>query len=105
MAAYTISCREREFGVRLALGATNRAIVALVYRNSVVLVSLGTVAGLMGAAAASRLAASRLFGVGPWDPGATVSAVLILVTVAFVATLVPARRVSRIQPLSALGGE
>jgi predicted permease len=105
VAAYAVACREKELGIRLALGATRGGILATVVGDSLRLVALGAAAGLLTAGAASRLVASRLFGVSPLDPATMLSALLILVGVAAVAALVPARRASRIAPLAALRSE
>lgn len=100
--AFTVSARTREIGVRLALGATPRQIVARVIGSGLWLALLGVVAGLIGALAAGRLLRALLAGVDPTDTTtlAVASAVAVLMTLA--GTLVPAWRAMRIDPVRAM---
>ena len=105
VAAYAVACRQKELGVRLALGARPRVILVSVVGGNLRLVALGGMAGLLAAVSASRLVATRLFGVSPSDPATMLGAFLILVGIGVVATLVPARRAARVNPLIALRTE
>ncbi len=100
--SYTVSQRRREIGVRMALGARPGDVVALVVRQGAGLVAAGAVLGLFGAAAASRLLESFLFGVGADDPLTFAAAPVALVAVALVACWLPGRRAARIHPMDAL---
>jgi putative ABC transport system permease protein len=100
--AYSVTRRSLEIGVRIALGATNRAILRLVLRETCVLLAIGAVAGCALALAAGPAAASLLFRVTPYDPAALAGAVAALAIVALVASYVPARRAMRIEPVVAL---
>ncbi|HWH51951.1 MAG TPA: ABC transporter permease [Gemmatimonadaceae bacterium] len=99
---YTVAVRTREFGVRLALGASRRSLIALVLGQGVRLAAFGIVLGLAGALAATRLMRSMLFGVAPDDPltFGLVAAGVVLVTIA--AGLVPAQRALAVDPVTSL---
>ncbi len=100
--AYGVSQRTREIGVRVALGAAPGAVAALVVRGGLRLASVGVVGGAAAAAASTQVLRSMLYGVSPGDP-ATFAVILLLVAgIALVATYVPARRASRIDPTEAL---
>ena len=103
--SYSVAQRRREIGVRMALGAQRRNIVALVVRQGAALVAAGAVAGLLGAAAASRILESFLFGVTPYDHLTFVGAPLSLAAVALVACWLPAHRATRIDPMDTLRAE
>ena len=103
--SYTVAQRRREIGVRIALGAQARDILALVVRQGAALVAAGAVAGLLAAAAASRILESFLFGVTPYDHLTFVGAPLSLAAVALVACWLPARRATRIDPMDTLRAE
>lgn len=103
--AFTVAARRREFGVRLALGAEAGRIAQLVARDAAVIVVSGTVIGLGGAYALSRLLQNRLFGVEPLDPASFASAAAIFVAVAAVACWVPTLRAVRVDPVATLREE
>ena len=103
--SYTVAQRRREIGVRMALGAQARDILALVVRQGAALVAAGAVAGLLAAAAASRVLESFLFGVTPYDTLTFVGAPLSLAAVALAACWLPARRATRIDPMDTLRAE
>lgn len=103
--SYTVAQRRREIGVRMTLGAQRRNIVALVVRQGAALAAAGAVAGLLGAAAASRILESFLFGVTTHDRLTFVGAPLLLAVVALVACWLPARRATRIDPMETLRAE
>jgi putative ABC transport system permease protein len=100
--AYAVTQRTREIGVRVALGADPRAVMRLVLTDSARLVLLGGVLGLVGAYAVTRGLATFLYQLSPTDPLAFGGAVLVLVTVALSASLVPVRRAIRVDPVDAL---
>ncbi len=94
--------REREFGVRVALGATRGAIVRLVLGQGVVWMGVGLAVGTIGVVMAARLVRTQLFGVPQFDPIAIGLAVVTLLVCAGVALLVPVRRASRADPINVL---
>jgi putative ABC transport system permease protein len=100
--AYAVSQHTRDLGVHMALGATPRDVLALVFGRSAVVVAGGLAAGLAGAIAASRLLQRALADVEPVSPLALVTVAIVVVVVAAVATFVPARRAQRIDPVAAL---
>ena len=100
--AYSVTRRSMEIGVRIALGATDGAILRLVLRETCVLLAIGATAGCAIALAAGPAAASLLFRVTPYDPLALAGAVGALAIVALAASYVPARRATRIEPAIAL---
>ena len=99
--AYSVGQRTQEIGLRMALGAEPGRVLGLVMRQGLTLVGAGVVAGLAGAFGVSRLISSLLFGSAS-DPVAFIGAALALVLVASIASAVPARRASRVDPLKAL---
>jgi predicted permease len=100
--AYLVTQRRREFGVRIAIGAQPLSLLALVVRQGAVLVALGLGAGVVGAAAATTLLSTFLFGVTRIDV-ATYAAIVIVVGIAGVlAAFIPAVRATRVDPISAL---
>jgi len=94
--------REREMGIRLALGARAVQVQWLVVRRGLGLVAVGIGTGLAGAVVATSGVRALLFGVGAWDPATFVAVPLILAITAVIATWIPARRVSRADPVGAL---
>ncbi len=105
MLAFAVSQRTHELGVRIAFGARPREIFGLVTARALRLVAAGTVLGLLAAAALTRLLASLLFEVRPLDPLAFAAAPLMLFIVALAASIGPARRATRVDPLVALRAE
>jgi len=103
--AYLTAQRTREFGIRLALGSSVKALVAIVIRESVLLATVGAVVGLTGVAAVTRAIRELLYGVQPLD-GVTLAGVVGLVgMIALGAAGVPAWRATRIDPQTSLRGE
>ena len=100
--SYTVSQRQREIGVLMALGAQPADIVILVVRQGAVLIAAGVVLGLLGAAASSRVLESFLFGITTDDWMAFAAGPLVLLATAVVAFWQPARRATRIDPIQAL---
>ena len=103
--AHGVSQRRAEFGVRLALGAQPADVVRLVLRQSMTMVLSGVVAGALLAIPLSASLQSLLFGVGPGDPATIVTMAAVLVAAGSLATYVPARTGTRVDPVAALRGE
>ena len=103
--AYAVTLRRREFGVRLALGASRSQVVQLVMREGVRLASVGLLIGLVGAAFAAGLLRTQLYGVTPADPISYVVAVPTLAAAVVLAVWLPARRATRVNPLDSLRSE
>jgi predicted permease len=102
MFASMASAREREFGVRIALGSSRGAIAALVLRQGGVWMAIGLGIGTVGVVIAGKLLRTQLYGVPQFDPIAIGLAVLTLLVCAGVALLVPVRRASRVDPITVL---
>ena len=103
--AYSVSQRTREMGIRLALGARRRSVLGLVLGQGARLTTLGVITGLAGAAAATRLMQSMLFGVNPLDPMTFLGVGILLGAVALAASYIPALRATRVDPVIALREE
>lgn len=100
--SYSVSRRTREIGIRMALGAAGTDVVTLVTRRGVGLVLVGVALGSAVALAGTRVLSSVLYGVGSTDAGIFLGTAALLVIVASVANWIPARRASRIHPVTAL---
>jgi len=100
--AYVVASRTKEIGIRMALGAERMQVISLVLGNATRLVLIGAAMGLPAAWAASHSVESMLFGLTPADPLAVGAALLTLMSAALIAAFVPARRASRVDPLTAL---
>jgi ABC-type antimicrobial peptide transport system permease subunit len=100
--AYSVAERTREIGIRMALGADARRVVAMVAAGGARVVGLGTVAGLAGAFLLTGLLKSMLFGVEPHDVVTFVAVPCVLGLVAMIAAYLPARRASQVAPADAL---
>jgi putative ABC transport system permease protein len=100
--SYTVTERTRELGVRMALGADAAATVRLVLGRSMLLVAAGTLCGLIASFAVTRTIAGLLYGVGPLDPLVFVGVSVLLAASGFVASVIPARRATRVDPIVAL---
>ncbi len=103
--AFSISRRQHELGVRMAIGADRRTIFTLVLREGLILVSVGLAIGLIAGANLTPLLASFLFGVEPLDAVTFLMVPVILAAVALVACYLPARRATRVDPVVALRNE
>lgn len=103
--AYSVARRDREVGIRMALGATPRAVVALVGVRGMMPVVIGVAAGLLAALPATGLVRSLLFGVGSRDPDTLLSAAALILCVGAAAAWLPARRASRVDPMAVLREE
>jgi len=103
--SYSVVCRTRDLGLRLALGAMRSDIMRLVLFSGMQPVLIGLVAGLGGAIAIASALRSLLFGIGPADPISLGSVVLVLLMTSLLACYVPARRAARLDPMMALRHE
>jgi predicted permease len=100
--SFAARARTREIGIRMALGALPRGVLGLVARQGFVVAGVGLIIGLALALALSRFTASMLYGISALDPVTFVAVPLLLLAIAVIAVLIPARRASRIDPLEAL---
>jgi putative ABC transport system permease protein len=100
--AYMVSQRSREIGIRMALGARQGDILRMFLRKGVALAGLGIVAGLVVSASTASMMASLLYGVRPHDPAVFLIVPLLLLAVAALASYLPARRATKVNPIVAL---
>ena len=100
--AYAVAQRTREIGIRMALGAQRRDVFSLVLRKGLILVAWGSAIGLVVCYWLSRLVANQLYGISPNDPTTLLSVAVLLVGVALLASYIPARRATKVDPLVAL---
>jgi macrolide transport system ATP-binding/permease protein len=105
MVSYNVSRRTREMGIRLALGADQGRVVGMVLRSGLAIVGAGAVVGLAGSLGLGSAVEGFLYGTGALDPLALLAAPLLLTLVAAVATYLPARRASSVDPVRALRTE
>jgi ABC-type antimicrobial peptide transport system permease subunit len=100
--AYTVACKAREIGIRLALGAEPKSVLWRVLRETLALVLIGIGIGVPLAVGGSRLIRSMLFGLGFADPAAILFAAALMIGVALLAGVLPARKAMRVDPMVAL---
>jgi ABC-type antimicrobial peptide transport system permease subunit len=100
--SYSVARRRREIGIRMALGAAPRRVVALVVGQGMRLAALGVVVGMAGALALGRVLGSLLFGVTPTDVKTLLVVLPVMGTAALLASYLPARRSARVSPTLAL---
>src|SRR5688572_11336687 len=105
LAAYNVTQRTREIGVRVALGALRAQVVRLILTAATRPVAIGAALGLIASAMVTRLLAGMLYGVQPLDPLSFIGGAVIFMAVAAVASLVPARRAALVNPVDALRAE
>jgi predicted permease len=105
MVSYSVSRCVREIGIRMALGADRDEVMSLVLRQALWPVVIGALAGIGGCAALSWLLSSMLFGLSVHDPIAFISVPLFLLVVALIASYIPARRATQVDPVVALRHE
>jgi ABC-type antimicrobial peptide transport system permease subunit len=103
--AFSVASRVQEMAIRMTLGSQRSAIVRLVLKSGAKLAAIGCVIGLTGAAAASGLLRSMLFGVSPFDPLVLLLAAVCVLLLALGASVPPALRAASIDPMQALRGE
>jgi putative ABC transport system permease protein len=103
--AYAVTCRTREFGIRLALGSSSRDVVRLVVVKAIVLALAGVAIGVAGAFALTRVLGQLLFEVTPTDPPTFIAAVVLLAAAALTAAAIPAWRAAHVDPVVALRAE
>ena len=103
--SYTVTCRIREIGVRMALGAGPPAIIGMVVKRALLMAGAGVAVGVAGGLALTRLMRSMLFGVSATDPAVFIGVALLLLAVSALAGYLPARRAARVNPLVALRHE
>jgi predicted permease len=100
--AFSAALRAQEMAIRIALGSQRSGILGLVFASAAKLAIAGCVLGLLGAAAASRLLRSLVFGISPFDPLVLALAALIVFVLALAASLLPAQRAASVEPMKAL---
>jgi len=102
LVSFSVSQRTKEIGIRMALGASPRRVISQVVQRGFVLFTIGTITGVVLAAAATRPLGRFLSGVAPTDPVTYVGVVLVLALACAVATWLPARRAARVDPIASL---
>jgi len=99
---YTVTSRTSEIGIRMAMGATRRSIMAMILREGLVLTVVALLAGLLLGLAVARVGISQLYGVSPADPASIIITVTLLGAASLLASYIPARRAAKIDPMEAL---
>jgi putative ABC transport system permease protein len=100
--SYSVVQRTREIGIRTALGADSKNILILIVRSGMTLTGIGLLIGIGGALALSQILSSMLFNIGKYDPTTMVAVAGILIIMALLACLIPARRATRVDPMVSL---
>jgi predicted permease len=100
--SYAVTQRRAEIGIRMALGATRQSVLLMVLGETVRVLLAGTLIGIPGVLASTRFVSSFLYGLTPADPVTIVAATILLAIAAVMASIVPARRASRVDPMAAL---
>jgi putative ABC transport system permease protein len=102
---YSVTQRTHEIGIRVALGADRGEVLRIVFAQSLKWVFVGIVVGLGASFGATRLLATLLYSISPTDPRVLSAAAALLISVALLATYIPARRAMRVDPVIALRNE
>ena len=102
---FLLTQRTREIGIRLAPGAPTRAVLWLIVRQGLALALIGVALGLVGAWGLTRVLQNLLYGVSVTDPATFAGIALLLIDVAFIASFIPARRATKVDPLIAVRHE
>jgi putative ABC transport system permease protein len=100
--AYSVQQRTQEIGIRMALGASPSNVRGMVVRQGMLLAAIGVALGVAAALGLTRLMSGMIYGVKTWDPTAFVAVAAVLSVVSWLATYVPARRASRVDPMVSL---
>jgi ABC-type antimicrobial peptide transport system permease subunit len=100
--AYATERRTNEIGIRMALGARRAAVMAMIFRQNAAIAAVGSLAGLIAAILASRTLSSFLYDTSPRDPWVLMTSSAALAAIAITATLLPALRAARIEPMAAI---
>jgi predicted permease len=103
--SYSVSQRTREIGIRMAMGARQIDVSRLVVQQGMRLTAIGIAIGIAAALALSQFIRAQVFGVGPFDPGTVLVALLVMSATAIIAVYLPARRAARVDPVRALRAE
>jgi len=103
--SYSVSWQTHEIGIRMALGANRTDVLQLVVRQGMKMALIGLVLGLIGALFVSRVLVGMLYGISPTDPLTFTGVSIVLLVVALLACLIPARRATRVDPIVALRAE
>jgi ABC-type antimicrobial peptide transport system permease subunit len=103
--AYSVARRTREIGIRMALGAQAGAVLRMIMREGSIMLVSGVAIGLLLAVATAKIVSGLLYGVGALDPVAFTVAPAVLTVAALIATWLPARRATRVNPAEALHAE
>jgi ABC-type antimicrobial peptide transport system permease subunit len=103
--AYSVERRTSEIGIRMALGADRSSVLRLVLRGAFLQVAIGLALGIPVTILGGRAMANQLFGVKPYDPAILVITTIVLGIAAFIASVIPARRASTVEPMQALRTE
>jgi ABC-type antimicrobial peptide transport system permease subunit len=101
--AYSVVQRQRELGVRMALGSSTAGVFAIVLKDGARIVGIGITAGVAFAIGAGQLLKAQLFNVAPMSPLVLAGVTVLLTVVAILATMIPAWRASKINPIIVLG--
>ena len=100
--AFVVARRQKELGIRLALGARPGSVIVMVMREVLLLLVIGLAVGIPSAYALGKYVSAQLYGIAPGDPAIAIWTVVLLTVVSVAAGLIPARRASRIDPILAL---
>jgi hypothetical protein len=103
--SYGVARRTNEIGIRMALGAGKSRVIAMILRETGIMILIGVTVGLVATAVITRLLVSRLYGLSAYDPTTVLLAVAILTAVAIIAGYIPAARAARVNPTQALRHE